>query len=78
MFMEPEQPQEKVHQQCSCLTKKKRPCQFFADRLRNGVPYCHIHDPDGTFQQQQIDKLNQTSMFRYDETSARMTPPAKK
>ena len=37
---------------CSCLTKKHKPCPIFADRITEGKPYCHVHDPRGAFQQQ--------------------------
>lgn len=32
---------------CSCLTKKKNPCPIEADRCREGIWYCHVHDPWG-------------------------------
>lgn len=36
------------HIQCSCLTRKKAPCPFNADRVFEGKPVCHVHDPNGT------------------------------
>ena len=37
---------------CSALTKKGKSCPFYADRCRAGVWFCHLHDPQGTYQQQ--------------------------
>lgn len=38
--------------QCTMRTKKQRPCPINADRLHLGNWYCHVHDPEGLFQQQ--------------------------
>lgn len=32
---------------CSMLTKKKIPCPLYGDRVRAGVWFCHVHDPEG-------------------------------
>ena len=37
---------------CCALTKKKMPCSINADREREGKWYCHVHDPEGTYQGQ--------------------------
>ncbi len=41
-----------MNHRCCATTKKGKPCPIQADRLTDGKPYCHIHDPLGTFQQQ--------------------------
>lgn len=38
---------------CSAKTTKGDPCSIHADRYHNGKTYCHVHDPDGVYQQQQ-------------------------
>ena len=38
--------------QCSVVTAKKHLCTIYADRMRLGVAYCHVHDPEGVFAQQ--------------------------
>jgi hypothetical protein len=32
-------------------TKKGTTCSIHADRYVDGKAYCHLHDPNGTFQQ---------------------------
>lgn len=32
---------------CPCLTKKGKPCPINADRIHDGKPICHVHDPNG-------------------------------
>jgi len=39
---------------CCEQTKKHRPCPIGADRQCGGKWYCHVHDPNGTFQHQQL------------------------
>jgi len=35
------------HIQCSHKTRKGKPCPFHADRTYEGLPVCHVHDPNG-------------------------------
>lgn len=42
---------------CSARTRKGAPCPINADRIRNGAPYCHVHDPQGVYQQQNRGEL---------------------
>ena len=37
---------------CCAMTKKHQPCTIGADRERAGKWYCHVHDPEGTYQKQ--------------------------
>lgn len=38
---------------CSATTKKGQPCPINADRVdENGEAWCHVHDANGTYQQQ--------------------------
>ena len=40
---------------CKAITKKKKPCPIGVDPWRtNG--FCHVHDPNGKFRQQQKKK----------------------
>jgi hypothetical protein len=41
-----------VKRQCDVLTKKGNLCPINADRCRDGVWYCHVHDPHGTCRKQ--------------------------
>jgi len=36
---------------CCKNTKKGHPCPHHADRCRDGVWYCHVHDPGGVFRE---------------------------
>ena len=40
----------KEHRQCCMPTKKGNRCSIEADRLRDGLWYCHLHDPFGNNQ----------------------------
>jgi hypothetical protein len=42
--------------QCSATTTKGLDCPIHADRVRNGKWFCHVHDPEGLYQQQCRDK----------------------
>ena len=35
---------------CVAFKKDNLPCAIHGDRLVDGSWYCHLHDPDGTFQ----------------------------
>lgn len=48
--------QEPGTKRCCRITKKKKPCTLDADREIDGKWYCHLHDPHGTWAQQQRDK----------------------
>jgi len=37
---------------CSARTRGKGECSIYADRCRDGVWYCHVHDPLGVYRQQ--------------------------
>jgi len=55
---------------CSKLTKKGTACPFPGDRCRNGVAYCHVHDPLGTYQRQLRRELEPRK-----KTQVTTTPP---
>lgn len=40
------------HRQCCAGTRKGKPCPNHADRAHDSRWYCHVHDPEGTFQKQ--------------------------
>ena len=46
-----------VMTKCEATTKEGRPCSVLAEHFRNG--YCHVHDPNGTFQTQVFAKKSQ-------------------
>ena len=37
---------------CETITRKGKPCPIEADRVREGVWYCHVHDPEGLYRLQ--------------------------
>lgn len=37
-------------ERCSATTKKGTPCPIWADRVHDGVWFCHVHDPAGVAQ----------------------------
>lgn len=37
---------------CCSRTKRNQPCPIPADRQRDRLSYCHVHDPEGAYQQQ--------------------------
>lgn len=40
-----------VRAACCCTTREGFPCPIEADRDRDGVAYCHVHDPLGKYRQ---------------------------
>ena len=49
--------QSQSDRQCCCTTNKGRLCQIEADRMRDGKPYCHVHDPWGAYQMSKASHL---------------------
>lgn len=39
-------------ERCVARTKNRVRCVNFGNRIREGQRYCHIHDPEGIFQEQ--------------------------
>ena len=37
---------------CVATTTKGTQCSIYPDRMRDGVHYCHVHDPKGKYRQQ--------------------------
>lgn len=60
---------------CSCITNKNKPCPIPADRKIKNNWYCHVHDPEGTFQQQQQkNKGKKTTIKTTVNSSLELTP----
>lgn len=49
---------------CSCLTAKRIPCPINADRERDGVWFCHVHDPLGECQRKLKKPRDASAMVR--------------
>ena len=49
---------------CSALTKNGGKCPHDADRNRNGVWFCHVHDPDGVYQRQHHKKSRYANLAK--------------
>lgn len=49
---------------CAAVTKKRRPCSIDADRVRDGVWLCHVHDPQGLFRQNVVGKREREAPMR--------------
>ena len=61
------------HRQCCVTTKRGIPCPHYADRTHDGLDYCHVHDPQGTYQMQ-----NRGLLPRHNRAETTPTPPKRK
>jgi hypothetical protein len=61
----------KATHRCSQHTKQGEPCGVGADRERDGVWFCHVHDPDGAWQGRIRDKRDNRKAKRGLKKAAR-------
>lgn len=68
-------PQRRFGMKCCATTREGKPCSIDADRIHDTYGYCHVHDPEGLFRDQQKARREERKVLRESRRSPKPSRP---